>query len=322
VAELPSTVFKMEQESLTKEFEGYTLSTSDTIIVSNEDLNMSTAVLKSAPASDLDGLFDEAPAADAALAKADAEADAAAADVAADSVAADAIQMFSGEEQLSKEAFDALADDAEVIVKQEGEDDKTFTKDQIVKGDEGAPKTGGSPGNPVVDNTSDTGAVQLDEGGVPAGFRKEERVLKEFVDGKIVEKFAAFLINEESGEEIFAGFIEKMSDDAPAAKVDATEYTPAEVKLFEAMGVMAKAVKDIGAKIEKQDARIEAVSKTAVEAVEVAENTVVMTAADDLDNSLATLRGTQAVLKGAAPAATEVTDIFKGLLPGIEGNAA
>ena len=280
VAELPSTVFKMEQESLTKEFEGSTLPTSDTETnVDTEESNMSV-VTKSAPASDLDGLFDEAPAADAAIAKADAAAE--------------------------------LAAEPAVV-------------EEVAKGEEGAPASGGSPGNPVVESTSDTGAVALDEGGVPAGFRKEERVLKEFVDGQIVEKFAAFLINEESGEEVFAGFIEKMSeptDAQVAADAINASYSPAEVKLFEAMGVMAKAVADIGAKIEKQDARIEAVSKTAVEAKDVADNTVVMSAADDLDNSLATLRGTQADLKKAAPAATEVVDIFKGLLPGIEGNAA
>ena len=289
VAELPTTVFKMEQESLTKEFEGSTVSTSDGQTLANtEDKNMSTAVLKEAAAGDLDGLLDDAPAADAAIAKAD-------------------------------EAAEAAASEEAVVEK---------------GGDEGAPKTGGSPGNPVVENTSDTGAVSLDEGGVPEGFRKEERVLKQMVDGKIVEKFAEFLINDETKEEIFVGFVEKNDDIADAEVVELTgaeataaaddhPYTPAEIKLFEAMGVLAKAVGDIKGLVEKQDEKIEAVTKTAEVAKEAADNTVVIPAAQDLDNALQTLRSEQPVLKReAASAATEEVDIFKGLLPELESNAA
>lgn len=314
VAELPTTVFKMEQESLTKEFEGSNVSVSSTdTIVSNEEANMSTVVLKEASAGDLDGLLLEAPAADAALAKADA--------AAAEKTTGD-IQLFSGDVQLTKEAFDALADDAEVIIKQEGEADKTMTKAEVAKGDEGAPKSGGSPGNPVVENTSDTGAVSLDEGGVPAGFRKEERVVKEYIDGNIVVKFAEFLINEENGEAIFVKFIEALS--TPNVDVK-SNYTDAENKLFEAMGVMVKGISDIKESIQKQNTRIDAVEKTADTAQETADNTVVISsAADDLGNAIATLRGNHSVRKEAAPAANtgEVVDIWKGALPGIEGNAA
>jgi hypothetical protein len=290
VAELPSTVFKMEQESLTKEFEGSTLSTSSTITdnytitVGNEGSNMST-VEKTAPASDLDGLFDEAPTAEAV-----------------------------------EKADEAVADE-------------TAAPDEAVEkgGDEGAPKTGGSPGNPVVENTSDTGAVSLDEGGVPAGFRKEERAVKKFTDGKVVDAFAEFLVNDETKEEIFLGYIEKMSAqevaEAPVVELTGEEatiaadehpYTPAELKLFEAMGVLAKSVTELKEVVEKQEEKIEAVTKTADEAKEIADETVVMAVADDLDNSLATLRGKQPVLKREA----EEEDIFKGLLPQIEGNAA
>ena len=313
VAELPGTVFKMEQESLTKEFEGSTVSGSGTQTnVSNEETDMSTVVTKHAPATDLDGLFDEAPATD--VVKTDE----------ADADATPAVTMFIGEEQLTKEAFDALADDAEVIVKTEGAEDATWIKSEIEKGDEGAPKSGGSPGNPVVDNTSDTGAVDLDEGGVPAGFRKEERVVKEFVDGKIIEKFAEFLINEENGEAIFVKFIDALSEAAADAGDKKTDYTDAENKLFEAMGVMVKAVEGLQTTVEKQNTRIDAVEKTAETAQETAEETVVLpTAADDLGNAIQSLSGQPRIQKNAAPAATgEVTDIFKGLLPGIEGNAA
>ena len=325
VAELPTAVFKMEQEWLTKEFEGSTVSTSDTTnTLQDEESNMSgTPVLKEAASGDLDGLLEDAPAADAAVKKAD--------DAADDAEVVEApVQFFKGEEQLSKEAFEALADEDEVIVKQEGEDDKTLTKAAIVKGgDEGAPKTGGSPGNPVVDNTSDTGAVQLDEGGVPEGFRKEERVVKAMEDGKLVEKTQLWFINDESKEEIFGGFVEKADPEADAAAAtsaaDDTEYTPAEIKIFEEMGVMVKAVTDVKDLITKQGERIDAVEKAADEAQETADNTVVLpTAADDLGNDIATLSGQRRIVKedGAAPAATGKTDIFKGLLPGIEGNAA
>ena len=282
VAELPTSVFKMEQQ-LTKEFEGSTVSNTDTKITLYEDQNMSEAVIKEAAAGDLDGLLDEAPAADAALAATDAAIEAV---VAKEDEAGD-----SGSEGIEK------------------------------SGDEGAPKSGGSPGNPIVDNTSDTGAVSLDEGGVPDGFRKEERTMKSLIEGKLEEKIGLFYINDETKEEIFAGYVEKASDEETPAE----KYTPAEEKLFEAMGVMAKGLIDIKDSIAKQDARIEAVSKTADEAVETAENTVVLTAADDLDNSLATLNGKQPVIKRAASAATEdgeVVDLWKGVLPGIQSDAA
>jgi len=279
VAELPTSVFKMEQQ-LTKEFEGSTVSSTDNKITLNEDQNMSEAVIKEVAAGDLDGLLDDAPAADASLA-----------------------------------ATDAAID--EVVAKDEDESTETIVEKG---GDEGAPKSGGSPGNPVVDNTSDTGAVSLDEGGVPAGMRKEERTMKSLVDGKIEEKTGLFYINDETKEEIFAGYVEKATEE----KAPAEEYSPAEVKLFEAMGVMAKSVVDLKELVEKQNERIEAVAKTADEAQVTADETVVMTAADDLDNSLATLNGKQPVVKAATAATeTEEVDIFwKGVLPQLQSDAA
>ena len=90
------------------------------------------------------------------------------------------------------------------------------------------------------------------------------------------------------------------------------------------MGVMVKAVEGLQTTVEKQNTRIDAVEKTAETAQETAEETVVLpTAADDLGNAIQSLSGQPRIQKNAAPAATgEVTDIFKGLLPGIEGNAA
>jgi len=296
VAELPTTVFKMEQESLQSEFAGSTVSGLGTQInVSNEDTNMSTVVTKHAPASDLDGLFDDAPAAEVVK------------DVASETADAEIVYVDAEGAEITEAAFDAL--DAEI------------QKGYVVKGDEGAPKSGGSPGNPVVESTSDTGAVSLDEGGVPDGFRKEERVVKEFVEGQIVEKFAEFLINIENGEAIFVKFIDALSE----AKVDVqSDYTDAENKLFAAMGVMAKSLEAIGASIEKQNTRIDAVEKTADTAQVTAEETVVLpTAADDLGNAIQSLSGQPRIQKNDAPASTgEPVDIFKGLLPGIEGNAA
>lgn len=322
IAELPTAVFKMEQEMLTKEFEGANVSSTDKKITLDEEQSMSgTAVLKEAAAGDLDGLLDEAPAADAALAAADAAANAAGQNIAK----TDVVQFFKGNEQLTKESFAALADEDEVIVKQEGEADRTMTKADIVKGgDEGAPKSGGSPGSPVVNNTSDTGAVSLDEGGVPAGFRKEERVVKSLDDkGNIIEKFAEFLINEENGEEIFVKFIDALSGSAPQGD-QKTDYTDAENKLFAAMGVMVKSLTGISEKLDTVTTRIDAVEKTADTAKETAEGTVILpSAAEDLGNAIATLSGQHGIKKAAAPAAEgEVVDIFKGLLPQVEGNAA
>ena len=279
VAELPVTVFKIEQ-LLTKEFEGSTVSdTSTETIVNDEESEMKTAVLKEVAAGDLDGLLDEAPAADAALA-----------------------------------ATDAAIEEA--VAKEEAGD--TGSKDINKGGDEGAPASGGSPGSPVVESTSDTGAVSLDEGGVPEGFRKEERTMKSIEDGKLVEKTALFYVND-AGDEIFAGWVEK-ADPAPAS---AEQYSPADTKLFEAMGVMAKAVVDLTSKIEKQDARIEAVSQAADTAQDAADNTVVLPADNDLDNAIATLTGQKRIEKGAAPAASgEVLDLWKGVLPMLNGDAA
>jgi len=292
VTELPSQVFKMEQQSLTKEFEGDTVVTSDSTnsVEKDEETDMTKPVIKEAMSGDLDGLMDTVEKDEAALAAADAAAEA----------------------QVTKDAEDAATAAA--------------AAEDVTKGDEGAPKTGGSPGSPVVDSTSDTGLVSLDEGGVPAGFRKEERILKEIVDGKIVEKFAHFFVNDETKEEIFAGFFEK--EDAAAKSLantnaaDGQDYTPAEVKLFEAMDVMVKSVTDLKDTIEKQSERITAVEKTAGEAKDTADNTVIMPAADNLDESLATLQGHEKITKGAAPAATGETDIWKGALPMLETEAA
>ena len=129
------------------------------------------------------------------------------------------------------------------------------------------------------------------------------------------------------GSEYFVGFFEKEDTAAdPVAATNAADdqnYTPAEVKLFEAMGVMVKSVTELKTTIEKQNERIEAVEKTADTAQETAENTVVMSAADNLDESLGTLQGRQKINKGAAPAAKgEVVDIWKGALPMLETDAA
>jgi len=282
ITELPEAVFKMEQQSLTKEFEGSNVSvtTTDTIVI-NEDKNMTGTVIKEAMAGDLDGLMDTVEKDEAALAAADAKTEAAVAKTA----------------------------DVEAAVEKGG--------------DEGAPKSGGSPGNAVVESTSDTGAVALDEGGVPAGFRKEERMLKQMVDGKIVEKFAHFFVNDETKEEIFAGFFEKEDTSVAATEAaDNTDYTPAEVKLFEAMGVMVKTVTELKDTVQKQNDKIEAISKTADEAKDVADNTVVMSAADDLDESLATLAGHSVIHKAAPAADAKETDIWKGALPMLDVGAA
>lgn len=290
VKELPGSVFKMEHQSLTKEFAGSNVSISNPENVTEGEDDMSNTVLKEAAPGDLDGLLDDAAAADAALAKAD-------------------------------EAAEEAVETAEEVAKGE-ETEETVEK----SGDAGAPKSGGSPGNPVVESTSDSGAVSLDEGGVPAGFRKEERTMKSLVDGKMVEKTAVYFINDETKEEIFGGFIEKAEDDATlpedsAATTDEPEYSPAEVKLFEALGVMAKSMADMKETVEKVATRVDSIEKTADEAKETAENTVVMGIQADLDESLATLAGHQNILKSAPAENVEKAeeDIFKGLLPGIEG---
>ena len=288
VSELPSAVFKMEQEMLTNEFEGSTVSSTDketsVITTQNEESEMNTAVLKEAAAGDLDGLLTEAPAADAALAAAE----------------------------------NAAVGDEVTIVAKKDESTETIVEKG---GDEGAPKSGGSPGNPVVDNTSDSGAVSLDEGGVPSGFRKEERMVKTIENGKLIEKTGLYYVND-AGDEIFAGWVEKAAEEVSTKD----GYSEAEVKLFDAMGVLAKGLIDIKSDIAKQNERIEAVAKTADTAQETADETVVMSAADNLDESLATLQGRSGVRKEAATAATdksgESTDLFKGLLPMIEGDAA
>jgi len=289
VTELPQVVFKMEHESLTKEFEPSTVQTTDTkiTVTKGEEQTMNTAVLKEAAAGDLDGLLDDVAKDDAALEKIDAAA----------------------EEAVEK-------------------DEEAASDDDVKKGgDEGAPKSGGSPGSPVVENTADSASavVQLDEGGVPAGFRKEERVVKQLEDGKLVEKTQLWFINDESKEEIFGGFVEKATEEGEEASEDAapeSEYTPAELKLFADMGVLAKSVVELKELVEKQNEKLVAVEKTADTAKETAEETVVMSVADDLDNSLATLRGEQAVLKAADAANAEEVNLWKGALPMLETDAA
>ena len=321
VNELPQTVFKMEHEGLTNEFAGSNVSISNsTNLTKGEEDNM-TNVLREAAPGDLDGLLDDAPAADAAIAKADEQADEAV------EKADDGFSIVFLDEdgnEISEAEFDELnkgcGGGMRKGKKMKKDAEGNLTELDIEKsGDAGAPKSGGSPGNAVVESTSDTGAVSLDEGGVPAGFRKEERVLKQLEDGKLVEKTALYFVNDE-GDEIFGGFIEKSEEEeAPAQEAAAEEYSPAEVKLFEALGVMAKGIAGLKETVEKTAARLDDIEKTAEEAVEKADNTVVMGIQADLDESLATISGHQQVHK-SAPAEVEKSDddIFKGLLPQIE----
>ena len=289
VTELPNAVFKMEAESLQSEFAGSTVSNSGTQTIVEKDEETDMTKLTEAAAGDLDGLLDTVEKDDAAMA-----------------------------------AADAAAEEA-------------VEKDDVEKGDEGAPKTGGSPGSPVVEDSmqTDTGAVSLNEGGVPPGnhgpgtpdgFRKEERTIKSFEDGEMVEKTAVYFVHEENGEEIFGGFIEKAAEEeAPTAdatsEADGVQYTAAELKLFESMNVLVKSVTEIKETVEKQAERIDAVEKTADEAKETAEDTVVMGVAADLDESLATLNGKKPVIKGEENVEKSDDDIFAGLLPQIEGAA-
>lgn len=313
VKELPTSVFKMEHEGLTKSFASSNVSTSTTETPSTDEEDMSNTILKEAAPGDLDGLLDDAPAADAALAKADEKADEAVEKgIAEEAANATVVYLDADGNEISEEAFTAL--DAEV--------QKGYTKKDVEKsGDAGAPKSGGSPGSGVVDSTSDTGAVSLDEGGVPAGFRKEERTMKTFEDGKLVEKTALFFVNDD-GDEIFGGYIEKGEEEVPAdsAATTESEYTPAEVKLFEALGVMAKSMTSMKETVEKVASRVDDIEKTATDAKETADNTVVMGVASDLDESLATLSGHQSVHKSAPAENVEKSEdeIFKGLLPMIE----
>jgi hypothetical protein len=311
VKELPGSVFKMEHEGLTKGFASSNVSSSNTETSSAEEEDMSNTILKEAAPGDLDGLLDEAPAADAALAKAEEQAEEVVEKgIAEEAAGATVVYLDADGNEISEEAFMAL--DAEV--------QKGYSKVEK-SGDAGAPKSGGSPGNSVVESTSDTGAVSLDEGGVPAGFRKEERTMKTFEDGKLVEKTALFFVNDD-GDEIFGGYVEK-SEEAPAADSAAAtteEYTPAEVKLFEALGVMVKSMTEMKETVEKVATRVDDIEKTATDAKETADNTVVLGVASDLDESLATLSGHQKVLKSAPAENVEKSEdeIFKGLLPMIE----
>lgn len=313
VKELPGSVFKMEHEGLTKGFASSNVSVSNTETSSAEEEDMSNTILKEAAPGDLDGLLDEAPAADAALAKAEEKAEEAVEKgIAEEAANAEIVYLDADGNEISEEAFMAL--DAEV--------QKGYSKVEK-SGDAGAPKSGGSPGSGVVEDgaQTDTGAVSLDEGGVPAGFRKEERTMKTFEDGKLVEKTALFFVNDD-GDEIFGGYIEKSEDEVPADSAAATteEYTPAEIKLFEALGVMAKSMASMKETVEKVASRVDDIEKTATDAKETAENTVVMGVAADLDESLATLSGHQRVHKSAPAENVEKSEdeIFKGLLPMIE----
>lgn len=312
VKELPTSVFKMEHEGLTNEFAGSNVSISNSTNVNKGEEDMTKNVLREAAPGDLDGLLDDAPAADAALQKADEQAETAVEkDVADEAANAEIVYLDADGNEISEAEFDALDEEMQ----------KACTRKKKVEksGDAGAPKSGGSPGSGVVESTSDTGAVSLDEGGVPAGFRKEERMVKTLEDGKLVEKTALFFVNDD-GDEIFGGYIEKSEEEeAPAQEAAAEEYSPAEVKLFEALGVMAKGIAGLKETIEKTVERIDNIEKTADEAKETADNTVVMGIQEDLDESLATIAGHQRVHK-SAPAEVEKSDddIFKGLLPQIE----
>ena len=336
VNELPTAVFKMEGASLTPEFAGSTVSDSNATNVTKSEEDM-TRIIEAA-AGDLDGLLDDAPAADAALAKADAQAENA---VAKADDGFTIVFLDDDGNEITEEQFDELNKGCGSGMKKgrKMKKDADGNLTEVEKsGDAGAPKSGGSPGNPVVDGTSDTGAVSLEEGGVPPGmhgFRKEERTMKSFVDGQMVEQTGIWYVNDETKEEVFGGFITKVDEPGSSANAGVvtesaspdpthqqdTEYTPAEVKLFEALGVMAKSMTEMKETVEKVASRVDDIEKTADEAKETAENTVVVGVAADLDESLATLTGRQVTKNDDGAPAQSDDDIWKGVLPEIASAA-
>jgi hypothetical protein len=337
VKNLPASVIKMEYEGLANGIGGSTLDSDAAEVIKTEDGKMTT--IKEAMAGDLAGLNETEGRDMAVLKAADARADAATiADAAqgAEIVFLDAEGNEISEEEFSKSGgkkMKKMKDGKMMDMEEEKKMKKSDEDDSSeIAPTEGAPSTdvskmdvmgqgdsafsGKSPGSAVVQSTSDTGAVSLDEG-LPAGFRTMQKSVKKFEEGKLVDAFAKFLVNDETGEEIFVEYVAKEEVVAEEPATDIAAVISGPLDLFgKALNAQTAMLDKINERLEKQDAKIEALQKTSEEAVEKADKTALVDHGYDLDESLGLMNGHRPVSKSATQPADG--SIWKGLSPELD----
>jgi hypothetical protein len=327
----------MEYEGLANGIGGSTLDSDAAEVIKTEDGKMTT--IKEAMAGDLAGLNETEGRDMAVLKAADARADAATiADAAqgAEIVFLDAEGNEISEEEFSKSGgkkMKKMKDGKMMDMEEEKKMKKSDEDDSSeIAPTEGAPSTdvskmdvmgqgdsafsGKSPGSAVVQSTSDTGAVSLDEG-LPAGFRTMQKSVKKFEEGKLVDAFAKFLVNDETGEEIFVEYVAKEEVVAEEPATDIAAVISGPLDLFgKALNAQTAMLDKINERLEKQDAKIEALQKTSEEAVEKADKTALVDHGYDLDESLGLMNGHRPVSKSATQPADG--SIWKGLSPELD----
>jgi hypothetical protein len=310
VKNMPSSVIKLELDGLCLETEGSTIETNAESVGKVEDTEMATKLPESV-AGDLAGLNERAESDEQALAK-------------EDFTAIPGLAKAMGIRKAAPEA--AAEEETELTAEQinelsDEEFEKRFNKKRKDKGM--AAKEAETP-----EVEAETETKPEDE--LPAGFRKDQRAVKQLVEGQIVEVQANFLINDESGEEIFISYVTK--DEAEATAEAAAEAagtgTPVESAdpyavalaqplnlIGKALNVQGEALDKIATTLEKQGEKLDDVIKGNKEVVDKTEEvTLVDRSGYQLDESFGTLNHSP-VEKGE----TEVReDVFKGLSPELD----
>ena len=325
VKNMPQSVIKMETE-LRSGIGGSNLSTVDGDLAKSGDKDMTK--INEAMAGDLGGLnmTDESDA--AALAKADATAA-----VATAAVEAEIVYLDDEGNEVTEAEFEKFGDMKKKGKKMKKDADGNLTPFEAEADDAEAAAEEvqkESPGDPVVMQTSDTGEVSRDEG-LPAGYRAVEKSVMKFENGEMVEAIAKFLVNDETGDEVFVEYVEKTED--PDADVDelmtqlnigeAPDLASLTAALAGPLDLIGKSLNQINARLDAQEQSTadlkkeqDELKKTAEAAVEKAEETTLVDTGYDLDQSFGLLNpnlDTSVVEK-----AEEKEDIFKGLCPELD----
>jgi hypothetical protein len=319
VKNMPSSVIKIDSELLRSQVGGSTLTTVDGDVAKTEDKDMTR--INEAVAGDLGGLNDTAEQDEAVIKTAESVADVAA--------TAEIVFLDADGNEITEEAFNALAKNTDekkkgkkMMKAADGTLSDIAKDDEATKGSVEDKVAKASPGDPVVEQTSDTGAVDLNEG-LPAGFREVQKDVMKLEDGKLVKATAKFLVNDETSEEVFVEYVTKEA----AADKDVDDLmaqlnvgaAPSLESFADAMrgplDLIGKSLNKINERLTEQDSKIETLQKSTNEAIEKADDVTLIDRGYDLDQSFGLLNG---IRLDAPVVKQDKEDIFKGLCPELD----
>ena len=175
-----------------------------------------------------------------------------------------------------------------------------------------------SPGSAAVAETTDTGEVSRDEG-LPAGYREMQKSVQKFEDGKLVEATAKYLVNDETGDEIFVEYVEKTEEaeetiESPSEMSDMVASLSGPLSLIgKALSKQSDTLDAIREQMAKADDKLEKVLEHKETLIEKQAKLTLVDLGYDLDESLGTLSGHREIAK-----AESKPDVWAGLCPELD----